>query len=89
MRSESGPEALERWLRTSGAKVTDVVAALNKSAPAIYSWMKKEYRPDRETAERLETFTAGAVPADSWLTKEEREARDAVRPFTPTGTEKA
>lgn len=90
MRTGSGPRALRDWLATSGAKVTDVATALEKSAPAIYSWLKEEYRPDREIAERLETFTGGAVPADSWLTNDERRARSAVRPFTPptTGTDK-
>ena len=67
----------------TGAKASDIADAAGKSTAAVYGWLGGEYRPDGDARDRLERFTDGRVPAEIWLTSEEREKRDAVKPFVP------
>ena len=60
---------------------------------AVYKWVDESQRPDQPMRLAIERWTKGKVPADSWLTDEDRAKAADVRPFEaaaaqePTGTE--
>lgn len=47
----------------------------------------RSYRPDPHLRQAIQTYTGGLVPAESWLTEEERAKRDKVQPFEPDASD--
>jgi hypothetical protein len=57
--------------------------ALGVSGPTIYDWSTGKKRPRWHHREAIAVWTRDDVPADSWLTDDERAAMRDVRPFVP------
>jgi len=70
-------------MERTGIGVCAVARALGKSHVTVSKWGSGGYRPSEAERSKLERFTSGAVPADLWLTDEERAEIAAVVPALP------
>lgn len=64
------------WLRQPGNSQAAVAKALGVSGPSVHAWATRVARPQAHLRGPLEEFTRGFIPASSWETHAEREARE-------------
>ena len=80
----SGADLLGGFLDENGLSLQDAADALSCSKVAVWHWRTGKQRPRPEIRDRIASWTSGVVPADSWLTEDERE-KSTVTPFVPAG----
>lgn len=81
-RLTEGAKKLAKFLKKHGVTQATAAAALGVSDPAVCEWTTGKKRPHESRRANIETWTGGAVPASSWLTKSERKTREVVPFFT-------
>lgn len=78
-----GAELFEKWLRETKTTLADVGKSMGKSHVAVLKWRTGEFRPETIERAKLEKLTSGFVPADSWLSDEERKSLETLQPIQP------
>jgi DNA-binding XRE family transcriptional regulator len=72
--------AFAAWLATCGMTPTEVAEKLKLSVSAIYNARNGYFKPGREVANHIATFTGGAVSAASWDQSRGRPRDGAKKP---------
>lgn len=67
--------ALRAWRKRAEKSQRDVAELVGVSEMTISEWERSKKRPREAYAKLIETLTAGAVPASSWLSEREKRAR--------------
>lgn len=67
----NNPQKLRLWCRLDHGNTTRLAKAIGWSREMVYHWRQekdaeKQYKPDEETAKKIEDATDGAVPAADW-----------------------
>jgi len=75
-----GPHLFDEYMKRRGVKRADAAKALNTSVSAIHYWINGGQRPRADMREAIEKWSGGEVPADAWMSPEERARIDAVEP---------
>ncbi len=77
----SGAAQLHRFLKSNRITQSSMAIALGVSGPTIHDWVSGSKRPRAHYREAIAIWTNGAVPVDSWIQDDERQAVSIVRPF--------
>lgn len=67
-----GAVLLGEYLERKTIKKAKAAEELKTSVSAIHYWLKGGQRPRGDMRDLIESWSSGAVPADSWLTPKER-----------------
>ena len=59
--------------------------AIGVSAPSFLAWLRGNSRPEHWRRPRIETWSEGRIPVESWLTDEEREEIAAAQSNSAAG----
>lgn len=79
----SGPELLQQFLDRNGIQRETAGEALGVTRVTIWSWLRGDTSPAAPARQDIETWTSGAVPADSWgPLRDARLGRKEVKPFS-------
>jgi len=90
MAHPKGPALLRQFMEQRGLTLREVGAALGVSHVSVLAWRRRRSTPQDAIREALDRWTAGAVPAESWLTKDDVERRERLAKLGPlTKTEAA
>lgn len=81
-RLTEGARALAAFLKSNGISMAAAARDLGVADPTVLDWRRGRKRPTAHHRQAIETWTRGAVPASSWMTKGERRALN-VAPFKP------
>ena len=81
MSDSDAAHSLGAFLRRHEITQRAASVALGVTNPTIHDWVTGAKRPTAAHREAIAIWTSGAVPADAWLTDEERSAVRAARPF--------
>jgi hypothetical protein len=68
-----GPELLREFLEKNQAPQVLAARVLGVSAPCVHDWLARKRTPSAPFRVAMERWTAGAVPAVSWLDGDELE----------------
>ena len=67
--------------KASGLSRGDAAKAIGVSQSTLLDYERGRKRPKAVTAARIEMWTDGKIPADTWLTSAERRGLEAVVPY--------
>lgn len=82
----NGGRLLAEFLKRNGLTQLAASRAIGVSDPTIHDWVTGSKRPRAHHRDAISVWTNEDVPADAWLTDEERAGTMAVRPFRPDAT---
>lgn len=66
-----GPTLLREFLARHSISLREAGAQLGFSHITIRSWLLRRAKPRESVRSAIERWTAGAVPADAWLTRKD------------------
>lgn len=75
-----GNDLLAQFLKARGIAKIELARAVGVVPSAVSIWLHGS-RPRALFRHKIERFTAGVVPADAWLTPEERKQIQGVQPW--------
>jgi transcriptional regulator with XRE-family HTH domain len=84
-----GRGLLRRFLETNRIAQAQFAKAMGVSEASVSGWVSDGGRQDTPRdfhRKRIERWTKGAVPADSWVTADEKAAIEEIEPFAPSQT---
>lgn len=83
--SVPGAALLRDYLDEKHLTRAEAARQIGASAAAVQYWLTGGQRPRADIRQRIEKWTGGLIPADSWLTEDEAQKLAAVH--APTGTD--
>lgn len=80
---QHGAKLLKAWLARTGLSQAAAARVLGVSQAAVCDWLHQKKLPIGLYRQALETWTSGAVPAWSWVDREERELEKRLADVQP------
>lgn len=77
--------AFARWIKKHKLSYATVAKDLGVSNAVISGWLSGKYRPKGVLAEKIQTYTGGAVKTAGWMSAKEQKEIQETRPFAQTG----